>query len=157
MAFGPWLAFLYALIGILLSALVTYVAGLLLSRDTVRRLGGSKLNRISEVLRKRGLLAITMLRLVPVAPFSVEGLVAGALRIKLWHFMLGTAIGLLPGTLATTIFGDQLETALRDPSQINYWLLATVVALFAAAIWSIRRYVFDGAFLHAPRPRADNS
>ena len=49
---------------------------------------------------------MTLLRLVPLAPFAVESIVAGAIRMKLWHVVLGTAIGLLPGTLATTVFGD---------------------------------------------------
>ena len=38
-AFGPWLGFLYALIGILVAAAVAYYAGRL-RRDTVRRLAG---------------------------------------------------------------------------------------------------------------------
>ena len=64
-----------------------------LDRDTVRRVAGAKLNGILQVLRRRGLLAMTALRLVPLAPFAVEGVVAGAVRVKLWDFMIGTAIG----------------------------------------------------------------
>ena len=37
-------------------------------RDTVRRLAGAKLDRMAEVLKKHGLLAMTLLRLVPLAP-----------------------------------------------------------------------------------------
>ena len=59
-------------------------------------MAGRKLNDIIHVLRRRGLIAITALRLVPLAPFTVEGVVAGAVGIKLWHFMVGTAIGMLP-------------------------------------------------------------
>ena len=139
-AFGAWLGFAYAMSGILIAAVATYYAGRLLSRSTVRRLAGKKLNEVSEVLRKRGLVACTALRLVPVAPFAVEGLVAGAIRIKLFDFTLGTAIGILPGTLATTVFGDQLEAALRDPSEINYWLVAGAVLLLVVAILIVRKW-----------------
>ncbi len=149
-AFGPWLGFTYALSGVLIAALMTYMAGRLMSRATVRRLAGSRLNHVSEMLRKRGLVAITALRLVPVAPFAVLGLVAGAVRIKLWQYMLGTTIGMLPGTLTTTVFGDQLETALRDPSKINYWLLAGVALLFIVVVLLVRHFVFDGGFLKSP-------
>ena len=123
-AFGPWLGFVYAMLGIELAAWVSFVLGKKLDRDTVRRIAGTKLNRIIQVLRRRGLLAMTALRLVPLAPFIVEGVVAGAVRVKLWHFMVGTAIGMLPGTLTATVFGDQLQVWLEDPSQINYWLIA---------------------------------
>lgn len=139
-AFGAWLGFAYAVSGILLSAAVHYVAGRMLDRDTVRRLAGEKLNRMTHVLRQRGLIAITAIRLVPIAPFAVEGFVAGAVRIKFWHFLVGTFLGLLPGALAATVFADQLGSALRDKSQINWWLVAAVGIVFAVALVLVRRW-----------------
>jgi phosphatidylserine/phosphatidylglycerophosphate/cardiolipin synthase-like enzyme/uncharacterized membrane protein YdjX (TVP38/TMEM64 family) len=139
-AFGAWLGFFYAVFGILLSAAVHYVAGRMLHRDTVRRLAGEKLNRMTHALRERGLLAITALRLVPLAPFAVEGFVAGAVRIKLWHFLVGTLIGILPGALAATIFADQLQTALSGDHQVNWWLVAGVAVIFGLGIWVVRRW-----------------
>ncbi len=144
-AFGPLLGFLYAMAGIELSAWLTYIAGKRLDRDAVRRVAGAKLNDIIQVLRRRGLLAITALRLVPLAPFAVEGVVAGAVRVKLWHFMLGTAIGILPGTLASTVFGDQLQAAIEDPSKVNYWLIGSVLVLLMAATWFVRRWLVSSA------------
>ena len=88
--------------GIVASSIVTYYIGRRMRRDTVRRLAGPKLDRMIEVLKKYGLLAMTLLRLVPLAPFVVESIVAGAIHMRVWHVALGTAIGLLPGTLATT-------------------------------------------------------
>jgi phosphatidylserine/phosphatidylglycerophosphate/cardiolipin synthase-like enzyme/uncharacterized membrane protein YdjX (TVP38/TMEM64 family) len=144
-SFGAWMGFVYSMTGILAAALVTYLAGLWMDRGMVRRLAGPRLNRVSEILRKRGLIAITLVRLVPVAPFAVEGLVAGAIRIKLWQFMLGTALGLLPGTLTTTVFGDQMEAALRDPARINYGLISAVVVALVAVLFGARRW-FDSRF-----------
>ncbi len=140
-AFGPWLGFVYAMLGIEFAAWLTYVAGMRFSRATVRRVAGRNLNRIIDVMRRRGLIAMTALRLVPLAPFSVEGVVAGAVRIKLWHFMVGTAIGLLPGTLAATILSDQLQAALKDPGEVNYWLIAAALLLVALATWFVRRWL----------------
>jgi phospholipase D1/2 len=142
-AFGPWLGFVYALAGIEIAAWLTYVLGMLLRRDTVRRVAGSNLNRIIEMMRRRGLIAMTALRLVPLAPFIVEGIVAGAVRIKLWHFMVGTAIGMLPGTLAATILSEQLQAALEDPSEVNYWLIGAAVLIVALATWFVRRWLIS--------------
>lgn len=148
-AFGAWLGFAYAMSGILIAAVASYLAGRMLDRETVRRLAGIRLNQVSEKLRQGGLLAVTALRLVPMAPFAVEGLVAGAVRIKLWHLVLGTFIGTLPGTLATTVFGNQLEAALRDPAEINYWLLGGIVLVLGAGVLVVRRWLFK-----SPAPRA---
>jgi uncharacterized membrane protein YdjX (TVP38/TMEM64 family) len=111
-----------------------------MQRATVRRLAGHSVNRISEVLRRRGLVAMTALRLVPIAPFSVESLVAGALRLRARDLLGGTFLGMLPGTLTTSVFGDQRATALEDPSRINWWLVVGAVVLFAGMIWYVRRW-----------------
>ena len=142
LVFGPWMGFLYAMTGILIASLATYYAGRVLDRSKVRALAGPRLNRVSEKLSERGLLAMTAVRLVPIAPFFVISMVAGAIRIKVWHFLLGTAIGMLPGTLAATIFADQFQIALRSPADVNYWLVAGIVLFLAAGTLLVRKVVF---------------
>jgi len=138
-AFGPWLGFLYSLVGIVAAAVVTFFAGRRMRRDTVRRLAGARIERMVGVLRRHGLLAMSLLRLVPIAPFFVVGLVAGAVRLKLWHLAAGTAIGMLPGTLAATIFGDQIEHALSGGS-INWWLVGGCAALLGGGAYLVKRW-----------------
>ena len=139
-AFGPLLGFAYAMSGIVASALATYFTGRAMPRDTVRRLAGDRVTRMSEILRKRGMLAVLAVRIVPVAPFAIEGMVAGAVRIRLWDYTAGTVLGMLPGTLTTTVFGDQLQNALEDPSRINWLLVAGVALLFVVLILAVRRW-----------------
>jgi phospholipase D1/2 len=140
-AFGPWFGFTYAMLGVLVAALITYYAGRLVSRDTVRRLAGEKINGITETLRRKGLLSVVALRMLPIAPFDVVNVVCGASRIKLWHFMVGTFLGMLPGMLAATVFGDQLKSAIGD-GEMNYAVIAVIAALFVASIVIARRYLF---------------
>jgi phosphatidylserine/phosphatidylglycerophosphate/cardiolipin synthase-like enzyme/uncharacterized membrane protein YdjX (TVP38/TMEM64 family) len=139
-AFGPWLGFAYSLAGICFSAAVTWWMGKHMRRDTVRRIAGPKLDRMAEVLKKHGLVAMTLLRLVPLAPFAVESIVAGAIRMKLWHVVLGTGIGLLPGTLTTTVFGDAIETAVSGAGNVNWWLVGGALALLAGGAWAVKRW-----------------
>ena len=139
-AFGPWLGFVYGMAGILLSALATYYVGCVLPPDTVKRLAGDKLDDVTQALRRHGLLAMLAVRIVPAAPFAVEGFVAGALRIKVSDYLLGTFLGMLPGVLATTVFGDQIATALEDPSRINWWIVGALIVASIALIWYVRRW-----------------
>ena len=140
LAFGPWLGFVYGMTGILLAAAATYVVGQKLPDDTVRKLAGPKMDGIAEVLRRRGLLACFAMRIVPAAPFAVEGFVAGNIGIKWRDLLLGTFLGMLPGTLTTTVFGDQIATALEDPSKINWWLVGGVILFFAVLIVVVKRW-----------------
>jgi phospholipase D1/2 len=139
-AFGPWLGFVYGMAGILLSALATYYAGCIMPPKTVERLAGGKFDHLRKVLRQHGLAAMTAIRILPVAPFALESILAGAMRLKLWHYMLGTFIGMTPGVLATSVFGDQLTRALEDPSTINWWLVAAVLIAFVVLTWLVRRW-----------------
>jgi phosphatidylserine/phosphatidylglycerophosphate/cardiolipin synthase-like enzyme/uncharacterized membrane protein YdjX (TVP38/TMEM64 family) len=141
LVFGPWLGFLYAMAGIMVAALVTFYAGRLVRRDTVRRLAGRKLDRLSAAMRARGLLAMTAVRLVPLAPFPVVGLVAGGIRVKLWDYTLGTFLGNLPGVLAATVFADQIAAALDDASRISWWVVGAVAAAFVAGTLAVRRWL----------------
>jgi phospholipase D1/2 len=139
-AFGPWLGFAYGMAGILLAALATYYAGRILDRETVKRLAGEMLDEMSKKLRSHGLAAVTAVRLVPAAPFAIEGIIAGALRLKLWHYTLGTFLGMLPGVLATSVFGVQITAALEDPSTINWWIVGGVVLAFVVFTYFVRRW-----------------
>ena len=140
-AFGPWLGFAYGMVGIVLSALAAYYAGRVLKRETVRRVVGDDVERAGKKIRAHGLLAMTAMRIVPAAPFAAEGILAGALRINLWHYTLGTIFGMTPGVLATSVFGAQLTAALEDPSTINWWIIAAVVLAFVAMTWFVKRWI----------------
>jgi uncharacterized membrane protein YdjX (TVP38/TMEM64 family) len=138
-AFGPWLGFTYGMVGIVVSALATYYAGRVLKKETVKRLAGRHFESASKALRRHGLAAMTAMRIVPAAPFAVEGILAGAMRVKVWHFTVGTVLGMLPGVLAMSVFGHQITAALEDPSKINWWIVGGVILAFAGMIWYFKR------------------
>jgi phospholipase D1/2 len=127
--FGPWYGFLYSLLGGLLSAVVNFGIGQGLGRDAIRRLAGKRVNRLSARLSRRGLLTVIALRIVPVAPFVVVNLVAGASHIRFRDFTLGTLLGLAPGTLALSFFAEGLLSAVRVPTPVNIAWAGTIAAI----------------------------
>ena len=72
---------------------------------------------------------------------SLVGMAAGAVRIKLRHYVPATMLGMLPGTLATTVFAHQIERALEHPERINYWVVAAVIAILVALMILARRWL----------------
>jgi uncharacterized membrane protein YdjX (TVP38/TMEM64 family) len=140
-SFGPWAGLAYALIGVILASTAGYYAGRAFGRNTVRRLAGTRLNRISQALQRRGVLAITAVRLVPIAPFIVVSMVAGAIRFKLWQLSVGTILGMLPGALMATVLGDAAQSALRDSSQINGWFVGGTLAVLLTGSAFVMRWL----------------
>jgi uncharacterized membrane protein YdjX (TVP38/TMEM64 family) len=131
--FGPLEGFAYALAGSLLGAGVTFWLGRALGRGTVRRLAGSRLNKLSRLLGRRGLLAVITVRILPVAPFTLVNMVAGASHLRPRDFLIGTALGMLPGIVAVVLFSDRLAAAVFEPTAGNFAWFALALVLIAAA------------------------
>ena len=96
---------------------------------------------MTRLLRRRGLVAVTLVRLVPIAPFVVVNVVMGALRIRLHHYVIGTVLGMLPGLLATTVLGDQLTAAISEPTGANLWIAAAAVLALATIAFASQRWL----------------
>jgi phospholipase D1/2 len=141
LVFGAWIAFGYAMVGSLCAAALTFGIGHALGRDLVGRIGGEGLNRLNRRLGRRGLLAVVTVRILPLAPFTVVNLAAGASHIRLRDFLLGTALGMLPGILAITVFSDRLLAVLREPSPLTLALLAGVAIFVAGGAYALRRWL----------------
>jgi uncharacterized membrane protein YdjX (TVP38/TMEM64 family) len=137
--FGPLLGTVYALSGALLSAALTYSIGKRIGRHAVRKLAGSRLNRITRRLARKGTMAIAIVRLLPIAPFTVVNAVAGASHIGFREFMLGTALGMLPGIVATVVFIDRVAAAVTDPGLATVLMLVGFGALIVAAALFVHR------------------
>ncbi|HEX7052525.1 MAG TPA: VTT domain-containing protein [Burkholderiales bacterium] len=126
--------------GIMVASLATYAAGRFLRRDTVRRLVGDRVDDATHIVRGHGVISVVAFNMLPVPPFGVQGIMAGAIRIKLWEYTVGTFLSLLPGALTITVLGEQIRTAVEDPSQVNYWVPALALAAFAVFLYFGRRW-----------------
>lgn len=139
--FGSVWGFVYALTGTLLAAVVTYLAGWLLGRDTIRHYGGKSLARLSDMLARRGVTTMILISLLPIAPFTLTSMAAGAFHIRFRDYILGTLIGITPGLLVMTVIGSQLASLLGAEG-LGPALFAAVVILFGlGALTLLRQHV----------------
>jgi phospholipase D1/2 len=134
-AFGPWLGFALAGTGAIASAVITYGIGAAIGRDAVETVLGPRLHRVRRSITKRGVLAVAAIRLVPIAPFTLVNLVAGASRIPFADYVLGTVIGMAPGLILMSALGHQIWSMISEPTPTN--ILLFVLAVLAWLIVSI--------------------
>ena len=78
---------------------------------------------------------MAVVRNLPVAPFTIVNMVAGASHIKLTDFLLGTALGMLPGIVAITVFADRVAAVARNPHWTNIAVAAGIAIVLALGIW----------------------
>jgi phosphatidylserine/phosphatidylglycerophosphate/cardiolipin synthase-like enzyme/uncharacterized membrane protein YdjX (TVP38/TMEM64 family) len=137
--FGTVEGFAYAFVGSILGAAATFWVGRALGRGTVRRLAGGRLNKLSRMLGRRGVLAVVAVRILPVAPFTLVNMVAGASHLRVRDFLLGTALGMLPGITAVVLFSDRLAATVFEPSAANFAWFALALAVIAAVGFALYR------------------
>lgn len=123
-ALGPWLGFATAMTGVLLSAFVLFAIGRVLGRERLQRLLGRRAARIQQRVVGKGVLAVVVIRMIPIAPFSLVNVVAGASTLPLRDFLVGTLLGMMPGILAMAVLGAQIADLARNASWGNLLLLA---------------------------------
>lgn len=101
--FLPGLLLVY--VAALLGASMAFWLGRLLGRDAVERFTGTRVEKVDAVLGRRGFLAVVGVRLVPVLPFTAINYSAGLTMLGWWPYLLGTMVGILPGTVSFLALG----------------------------------------------------
>ena len=140
--YGPALGAFYALLGSLLAAIATYGLGAYLGGPTVERLSGGSVHRLSERLARRGILTVIAVRIVPVAPFTVINLFAGASRISLRDYLIGTTVGMMPGVAAMAAFSEGI-LALVQRADLKQFLVAALALVFIIGLTLLARHLFS--------------
>lgn len=142
LAFGPVIGNIYALIGWIASAAMGFGIGRGLGRNLVRALERSRLKSLIRPAEHHGFFTVLLLRVLPVAPFTLVNFFVGGSGIYFWHFILASVVGRIPGILVLSLAGMQLEAFLRAPEFGSFIILAlTLTAFPLATTWLVRRSV----------------
>lgn len=125
---GPGIALSWS--ASLLSALVTFQLARHLGREAVEELTGHRLQGVRRVLRDQGVLSVVVARLTPVVPFTVVNYAAGVSPVTRRDYVVGTAVGVVPGTVAYVALG---ASAGQDLTTIGIAVALGVLLLAATA------------------------
>ena len=135
---GPVLGFVCSAAGTMLAAAATFGIGRLIGRKPLQRRLGKRLDALEQRIAKRGVIAIALIRKVPVAPFTFVNMVVGALGIRFRDFIFGTALGMLPGIAAFSFVSEAVLDAWREPTPQNIALIAAAIVLWLSVVFGIQ-------------------
>lgn len=88
-----------------IGAIAALYLGRLLGRDAVRGMAGARLDSLDDLLSRRGLLSVILVRMVPIFPFAAVNYASGLTAVKVRDYVIGTAIGILPASVAYVAVG----------------------------------------------------
>ncbi|WP_406280939.1 TVP38/TMEM64 family protein [Embleya sp. NBC_00896] len=129
--FGALGGTVITLVGATLGAAISLYLGRRLGRE---RIGGwlhkrEALAVLDRRLSRNGLVPITILRMIPVIPSSVVSYGAAATGIRTSHFIVGTALGMLPMTLVQCAAGASVRNGLSTPVVVSVFVGCVLLAL----------------------------
>lgn len=141
--FGALPAFAYGWVASLLGMTATFLAVRYLAREAFQRALHGRFPRLGALdarLERHGFWTVLLLRVLLVAAPPLNwGL--GATRVRLHHYLAGTALGVVPGLGTAALFGGALREGAGAAPQAGGALVVTglVILLLAGAAVLLRR------------------
>ncbi|UCF19932.1 MAG: TVP38/TMEM64 family protein [Gemmatimonadota bacterium] len=140
--FGVARGMLYNTIAANLGALLAFLLARYLGRDFVARIIKGRSAALDQKIGEHGFGTILYLRLIPLVPFNALNFAAGISRVSPRDYVLGSLIGMLPGTLVYTYFADALIRGTgeaRREAFLHFLAAAALLVAFTVITGWIRR------------------
>lgn len=138
--FPPLKAAPVSFTGIMLSAALLHWIGARFE-GKLRKSLGNVIKRVDEALSDRGVMTIATLRMIPLAPFTLVNIAAGAVGVPFRDYMLGTALGLAPGITMICLFGRQVRAFWHDPNLKTVVLVVVIGVVWIGTSLALQRWV----------------
>jgi uncharacterized membrane protein YdjX (TVP38/TMEM64 family) len=124
----PWLAFLLNWLGAIAAGTLGFAYARFVARDFVASRLPDRIRRFEAVIEKRSIRTVVMIRLLfflaPVAHWAL-----GLSPVSFRNFLLGSAIGFVPGMLLVSFVGGPVFEWVRRESEA-IWIVGTLFLLF---------------------------
>lgn len=132
--FGPVLGVVYTIIASNISATIAYFVGRFFGEGLFKDDGSDNLvQRYARRMRDHSFETVLVMRFI-FLPYDAVSYVAGFLRIRYWPFILATALGSIPGTLAFIGFGASIERFDGSAPRLNPVILGFSIVIFIVSI-----------------------
>lgn len=130
---GAVFGFVGGTIYVWIASMIAATAGYYLAWGVWAKPARHLLGRQSEKLTNlnKGNVALTAFRmqLMPLVPFGVFNYAAAISKLPILPFLLGTAFGILPGTLLATYVGDRFIAGMRGESKQPLYIALAVTLI----------------------------
>lgn len=154
--FGPVLGTTMTVVGATIGATVLFLAARFAFADYLHAKAGPALHRMEAGFQENALSYLLVLRLIPLFPFWLVNLVPALLGVRLGTYLLGTAIGIIPGSLVYSLVGDGLGAVLERGGGLDLWIimeprfLAPIAGLAGLALLPVFYKMWKGRKIETP-------
>lgn len=128
--FGPVLGVVYTIIASNLSSTIAFFVGRFFGTDLLQKSDSDNLvQRYAQRMRQSSFETVLIMRFI-FLPYDAVSYLAGFINIKYWPFILATALGSIPGTIAFVGFGASIESFTGAVPTLNPLTLGISAGIF---------------------------
>ena len=143
--FGLWKGAAYTFVGVLLNCTLMFVMSRTVGCSAVKAMVERKLSekwqrRLASAGGKEGFLLLIVLRLIPAVPYNLINYAFGLTEMSYPAYLLGSAIGIIPGTLVFINIGDKA----MDVTSPGFWIAIVLLALLLLVTTLLGKKLFPG-------------
>ncbi|MCG8561839.1 MAG: TVP38/TMEM64 family protein [Hyphomicrobiales bacterium] len=143
--FGSVFGTAYIVVGATLGAVGIFLAARTALGESLRANAGPWLKKMEDGFKENALSYLLVLRLVPLFPFFVVNLVPAVLGVPLRTYVLGTVIGIIPGSFVFASVGAGLGSVFdtkADFSPASALTPEVITALIGLSVLSLIPVVY---------------
>lgn len=154
--FGLGEGFVVVSIGSVAGATLAFLIGRTAARDWISRKvrQNTKFQAVDEAVGRRGFYIVLLTRLSPVFPFTLLNYFYGITAVKTRDYVLGSWIGMIPGTLMYVYFGSLVKNLTElaagtstqgGSTRLLFWIGLVATVAVAVVVTRIARRALDEA------------
>ena len=121
--FGPWLGGGLTVVGATAGATVLFLAARYAFADLLHQRAGAAIKKMEDGFQENALSYMLFLRLIPVFPFFIVNLAPAFLGVGLGTYIIGTFVGIIPGSLVYASLGDGFSAIVEKGGDINLGII----------------------------------
>ena len=140
--FGLLWGSVYTFIGAVINCALMFFLARRLGREKIRALVQRKLAsvwlaRLKKAGGRKGFLLLIILRLIPAVPYNLINYAFGLTEMPFAAYVLGSAIGIIPGTLIFINIGDK-QQKIQTPT---IWIALGLLVLLLLVVTAFMRII----------------
>ena len=141
--FGLWRGSVYTFVGAMINCSVMFTLSRTIGYHRVKAMVERRLNekwqkRLAAAAGREGFLLLVILRLIPAVPYNLINYAFGLTAMSYPAYLLGSAVGIIPGTLVFINIGDKA----MDVASPGFWVAIGLLILLLVVTAALGKKLF---------------
>nr|MBI5492504.1 TVP38/TMEM64 family protein [Deltaproteobacteria bacterium] len=139
--FGPVKGSIYVLIGATLGAMAAFLIARYMGRGWVESVfKGGRLGELDRKVKEQGWKIVAITRLIPIFPYNFLNYAYGLTSIRFSHYLLATAVFMIPGVVAYVVFSSSIIDLLKGRASREFVIGVILVIIVSVLPLIYKRF-----------------